>query len=319
MKLASPTAKRWLFRGIRLLILIAVVYGVRRSLLDGLAKLNEHPWHLEFGWLVAAGTLYLASLVPAGMFWHRILRGMGQDAGLGETLRAYFIGHLGKYVPGKALVVILRAGLIRSHRVDPLVAGTSVFVETLTLMAVGGVLSAIIIPFWYPDAWKLVLVALAFAGMSGLPTIPPLFRLLVRWFPFLGSDPRRLECLARLRLRTLSWGWRANTIGWFVGGLSLWAVVRALGADAVLSLATLGLYTTAAAMSTVGGFVSMIPGGFVVREAILVYLLTGSCGATVALLAAIVFRLVQLVSEVLLSVILYVAGPRPAPAVTSPE
>jgi hypothetical protein len=86
------------------------------------------------------------------MFWHRVLRGLGQDAGLGETLRAYFIGHLGKYVPGKALVVILRAGLIRSHRVDPLVAGTSVFVETLTLMGVGGVLSAIIIPFWYPDS-----------------------------------------------------------------------------------------------------------------------------------------------------------------------
>jgi uncharacterized membrane protein YbhN (UPF0104 family) len=319
VKLASPAGKRWLFRGIRLLILLAVVYGVRRSLLDGITKLNEHSWHLEFGWLIGAGILYLASLLPAGMFWHRILRGMGQDAGLGETLRAYFIGHLGKYVPGKALVVILRAGLIRSHRVDPLVAGTSVFVETLTLMAVGGVLSAIIIPFWYPDAWKLVLVALAFAGMSGLPTIPPLFRLLVRLFPFLGSDPRRSACLARLHPRTLLWGWAANTLGWLISGLSLWTVVRALGADALLTPATLPLYTTAAAMSTVGGFVSMIPGGFVVREAILVYLLTGSCGASVALLAAIVFRLVQLVSEVLLSAILYLVGPRPAPPVTASE
>lgn len=319
MKPASSARKRWLFRGIRLAILLAVIYGVRRSLLDGLTKLNAHPWHLDAGWLVLAGGLYLLSLLPAGMFWHRVLRGLGQDAGLGETLRAYFIGHLGKYVPGKALVVILRAGLIRSHRVDPLVAGTSVFVETLTLMGVGGVLSAIIIPFWYPDPWKLVLVALAFAAMSGLPTIPPLFRLLVRIFPFLGSDPRRSACLAQLRVPTLLWGWGANTVGWFISGLSLWAVVRALGADAALTPAALPLYTATAAMSTVGGFISMVPGGFGVREAILVYLLTASCGASVALLAAIVFRLLQLVSEVVLSAILYMVGPRPTSAVTPLE
>jgi uncharacterized membrane protein YbhN (UPF0104 family) len=300
-------------------ILLAVVYGARRSLLDGLAELDKQPWHLDAGWLAAAAGLYLVSLLPAGLFWHRILRRLGQDAGIGETLRAYFIGHLGKYVPGKALVVILRAGLIQSHRVDPVVAGTSVFVETLTLMAVGGVLSAIIIPFWYADSWKLVLVALGFAAVSGLPTVPPVFRLIVRFFPFLGSDPRRVDCLARLHLGTLLWGWGANTIGWFIGGVSLWAVVRSLGADSALTFSTLPLYTAAAAMSTVGGFLSMIPGGLGVREAILGHLLAANCGASVALLTAIVLRLVQLVSEVVLSAILYMVGPRPAPAVQPPE
>jgi uncharacterized membrane protein YbhN (UPF0104 family) len=320
VKPASSARKRWLLRGLRLAILVAVVYGVRRSLLDGLHRLDEHSWHLDFVWLAAAGALYLVSLLPAALFWHRILRRMGQDAGVGETLRAYYIGHLGKYVPGKALVVILRAGLIQSHRVDPVVAGTSVFVETLTLMAVGGVLSAIIIPFWFADAWRLVLLALAFAAASGLPTLPPVFRLAVRFVPFLGSDPGRMEYLGRLRATTLLWGWAANLVGWLVSGVSLWATVRALGADEMITLGTLPLFTAAAAMSTVGGFLSMIPAGIVVREALLGHLLAGTVGASVALVAAIVFRLVQLVSEVVISGILYLAGlRRPAPAVQPPE
>lgn len=320
MKPASSARKRWLFRGLRLAILGAVIFGVRRSLLDGLHRLDEHSWHLDSAWLAAAGGLYLLSLMPAGLFWHRILRSMGQDAAVGETLRAYFIGHLGKYVPGKALVVILRAGLIQSHRVDPVVAGTSVFVETLTLMAVGGVLSAVIIPFWFADAWRLVLLALAFAAAAGLPTLPPMFRLAVRLVPLLGSDAGRSECLGRLHATTLLWGWAANMVGWFISGLSLWAVVRALGAGEMITPGELPLFTAAAAMSTVGGFLSMIPAGIVVREALLGYLLAGTVGSSVALVAAIVFRLVQLVSEVVISGILYLAGlRRPVPAIQPPE
>ena len=43
----------------------------------------------------------------------RTLRVLGQSVSLPLALRAYYIGQLGKYVPGKALVVILRAGLVR--------------------------------------------------------------------------------------------------------------------------------------------------------------------------------------------------------------
>ncbi len=59
-----------------------------------------------------------------------------------NTLRAYYIGHLGKYVPGKAMVVILRTVMVRGHRVDAAVAAVSVFFETLTMMAVGAFMAA---------------------------------------------------------------------------------------------------------------------------------------------------------------------------------
>lgn len=311
--------KPWLVWGFRLVVVVAVALGVHRSLWDGLGKLGDYSWQADPWWLVVAGLLYLLALLPAALFWRQILRAMGQEAGAGESARAYYVGHLGKYVPGKALVVIMRAGLISSHRVDTVVAGTSVFVETLTMMAVGSVFSAVVIPFWFPGRWPLIAAVVGLALVMGVPTLPPVFRRVVKWIPFLRSDPVRMECLARLGAPTLAWGWVANVIGWLVAGLSMWAVMRALAGGPAGTLANLPLYGAAVAIATVGGFLSMIPAGLFVREAILVELLAGDFGATAAVVGAVVFRLVSLVAEVLISVILYVAGPRPAAVLSTPE
>lgn len=96
---------------------------------------------------------------------------MGQRPWKRASLRAYFVGHLGKYVPGKALVVVIRTALIRSRRVDATVAATSVFVETLTLMAVGALVAASILII-LSDQWQLILLAVLLMACSGLPTIP---------------------------------------------------------------------------------------------------------------------------------------------------
>ena len=57
--------------------------------------------------------IYLVGLLPAGLFWWRVLWVLGQKTRFLDTMRAYYIGHLGKYVPGKAMVVVLRAGLLQ--------------------------------------------------------------------------------------------------------------------------------------------------------------------------------------------------------------
>ena len=95
---------------------------VKGTLVDGwreLTQRDEGHWHWQPGWLVAAGLIYLAGLLPFALFWFRVLRVLGQRPTLRETLRAYYIGHLGKYVPGKAMVVVMRTALIRSDRWQP--------------------------------------------------------------------------------------------------------------------------------------------------------------------------------------------------------
>jgi uncharacterized membrane protein YbhN (UPF0104 family) len=305
--------KRWLTIALRLLILAAVLGAVHHTLVSGLGELGQQHFRFRPGWLVLSGLLYLAALLPCGVFWHRVLRAMGEDARLGETLRAYYIGHLGKYVPGKALVVILRAGLIRSHRVNTVVAAISVFYETLTMMAVGSLLAAAILALQMAKYEIAFMVAVGSMAAVGLPILPPVFRRLIRLMGVTKADPTRIEQVSRIGYRTLLLGVILNVISWVGMALSLWAIERAMGlADAAWPWDQLPLCVACVALATVTGFLSMIPSGLFVRDLVLAQLMYPLVGKSAALVVALVLRLVWLVAEVLISGILYLVGPRPS-------
>ncbi|MDP7206105.1 MAG: hypothetical protein QGH11_11065, partial [Pirellulaceae bacterium] len=97
--------------------------AARESFRDNDFSIGELDW-VNLGF---AGGVYLGGLVPCWWYWRYTLRSMGQSPALLGSLAAYFIGHLGKYVPGKAMVVVLRAGYIRGPRVDTSAAASSVF------------------------------------------------------------------------------------------------------------------------------------------------------------------------------------------------
>ncbi len=135
----NSTIRRWIVFAVRLLIAAVVLWLVWGTMKQSWSELQEDPRPLHPNWFALSGGLYLLALLPEGLFWYWALRALGQDVGLIESLRAYYIGHLGKYVPGKAMAVVLRTALIQSQRVDTSIAVASVFLETLTMMAVGGV------------------------------------------------------------------------------------------------------------------------------------------------------------------------------------
>ena len=57
------------------------------------------------------------------------------------TMGLYYAGNLGKYVPGKAMVVLLRTGGLRRFCCPAHVAIMSIFIETLLSMAVAASLA----------------------------------------------------------------------------------------------------------------------------------------------------------------------------------
>jgi len=313
-----PDAARWLKLALKLVIVLVLVWAVRRTLVEAWEQLGEHPWRVLPAWLVASGCLYLAGLLPAGLFWHRVLVTLGQDAYRGETLRAYYIGHLGKYVPGKAMVVVLRAGLIRGHRVQTGVAAVSVFFETLTMMASGAFWAAAILAVWFRTHPPLLFLSIGLMVVAGLPTLPPVFRRLVRLAGVGRSDPAVAERLDRLGYGTLLLGWVANTLAWVLLGLSFWAVLEAMEIPHLAPLLDVPRYTASVALAMVAGFLSLIPGGAVVRELILTALMVPCFtlrapevpAEVAALVSAVLLRLVWLVSDLVISGILYFAGGR---------
>ncbi len=324
--LTSP-GKKWLVRIAKIAVFAVVIWAVRQTLADAWKQLGAYPWQFRPGWLVVSGGLYLVGLLPAGLFWHRVLRVLGQQARLGETLRAYYVGHLGKYVPGKAMVVILRAGMIRGRRVDTGVAAVSVFFETLTMMAVGAFLAAAVLALGFRDRSFVFYGAVGLMLASALPTLPPIFQRLVRLARVGKSDPAIAEKIGKLGYGSLAAGWLTMTLVWSLLGLSYWASLRAMGIPDLNPLADLPRYTAGVSLAMVAGFLLLVlPGGLGVREAALVKIMipyltprVPDAAELAAWASAAVLRLVWVLSEVLIAALMGIAMRRRRPADTGPE
>jgi glycosyltransferase 2 family protein len=286
-----------------------------------LKELSQHEWTVHPMWLVLSGVIYAVGTAPMGWFWWRTIRAFGYDPPLMATYRAYYFGQLGKYVPGKAMVIILRVAAMRRWAPSMRLVIVSVFVETLTVMAVGAMLAFILSAFVLKSEAYIPLLALGMAGAAGGPTMPPF----LRWFGRLGAgrfakgadidskaeDSAEVESrLSRITLGVLSQGWIAASLAWVFYATSLWATLRGIGVVDVQLIGNMPVLVTAVAIAVVAGFLSMVPGGLLVRDGALVYLLAPVCGKANALVAAVLMRLVWLVSEVVACGILYIARPK---------
>ncbi len=320
--LVSDTPKRWtrhLVTGLKLAIFALLCYAIYHALASGQEQLRQHQWQVEPWWLVASGVIYLVSILPPAFFWHRILLATDQPVTLGESVRAYYISQLGKYVPGKWMVILLRRVLLRDPRVEHTVVAASVFFETFTFLAVGAAISSLVLIIWHPNQLLLIATAAGSVVLLGAPTAPFLFEFLLRK---LGVT--RLNPTAGRKFRKITWpmlfaGWTGLAFGWLLQGASLWATLRGLGACDSGPFHELSLHTTAVALSVVAGFLSQIPGGLAVREWVSAQLIEPMYGPSVAIVSAIFYRLVLVVSELAISIILYVAGWRRMPRLREVE
>jgi hypothetical protein len=302
---------------------------------------------LNFEWLATSGALYLTGLAVSLCFWVLLLRRLGQSPGWIAAIRAYYLGHTGKYLPGKAWALMLRSGLIRSSGVRTGIAVSSSFYEVLTTMAGGTLLAALLcaalLPIrnaplsresfrWLlhpdaadynrPDGKILAVFALILTAIVGVPLLPPVFRVLARRLaaPFRSLDSADLPTPG---WSSLGEGLLITGLGWLVMGTSLWAVMRSLLGEALPFAWDLwGRYSTYLALAYVAGFVVvLIPSGLGIREYFLKVLLTQELNfftrlpeaeaAKIAVAAVLLLRLVWTISEVVIvSIVYWFPGPR---------
>jgi uncharacterized membrane protein YbhN (UPF0104 family) len=273
-------------------------------------------WHSRPGWLAGSAPLYLGGLCFYLTFWLVLLRALGQRPLPVPAARAYFAGHLAKYVPGKAWALVLRATLSGPAGVPVGVAALTAVYETLTTMAAGALLAAVVL------AWQLAAegqpqfwLALGLLALAGIPILPGIFNPVVRRLsaPFVKSD---VGLLPRLGYLTLLKGLGLGVLGWGMLGLSLWAVLQAISPelrpwewDAWVR------WTALAALAYVAGFLAFIPGGVGVREAVLQEALKHELGPLQSLVAALLLRLVWTVAELLMVLaVWWLPGPAPRAA-----
>lgn len=301
---------------VKLCIVALVIWGGHRTIAAAMSELQQkHHWdfsQLHLGWAVLSGVFYLMSQLPPGWFFHGILRCLRQEAGVFRAMRAYLIGHLGKYVPGKAMVVVMRTAMVRGPQVKPVMVVVAVFYETFTTLACGAALAAVILLFVARDSTLLILGSIGTAIVMTLPTLPPAFARILKLTRVARSDPNLAAEPIHLPRSLIARGWISIGIGWFFAGASLWATLRAIGVNDLGFFANLPILTATVALAIVAGFVSMLPAGVGPRELVLLTLLVPLLTPLVddqanamAFIAVVVLRIVWLAAEVVCAGVLY--------------
>jgi glycosyltransferase 2 family protein len=329
---------------LKALFAVAIVAAIGRRFfhdLTGSPELWQRPLHA--GWLLLSGVLYLVGLGFSAVYWRRLLRVLGQRLPLLTAFRAYYLGHMGKYLPGKAWALFLRAGLARGAGVRTGLAVMTSFYEVLTTMAAGALLAALLFGLF---AWRApgesaaidwpafrglllgranasvladprlpALMALVMLGPVGLPIVPSVFNRIVRRMalPFREADAAPPP---RIHLTWTCEGLLITGVGWLFLGGSSWAVLRAMLPDLPWDWEALARLTAIMGLAYVAGFIIvLVPSGFGIRELFLVLFLTPEIerltgmaakpAHATAILGAIVLRLVWTAAEVVLVGTLY--------------
>jgi glycosyltransferase 2 family protein len=338
--MARPRWKKLAITALKSSVALVVLWAVGRHVLRTWNDLRGRSisLHFEPGWLIGSGLLYLAGLSAFGWFYERILRASSTPVALLPALRAYLVSHLGKYVPGKAMVVVIRAGMVVPFGARASTAAIATFYETLMMMAAGGLIAAvgfapavgsspleINLPVW----GRFELFVYRLAALSGLGSglaflvlvLPPVFARLTALvsLPIPGIGP---EAMPRLTGRLLVQGLFWSSGGWVLLGLSQLAVVRAFdpeGAQTLLAAGLAPVVIASVALATVAGFlVAVLPGGLGVREGVLMSALAPALGSDQAVVAALALRLVWVVAELAASAVLLPWSRRPPAEVITP-
>ena len=293
---------RWLCAGI-------LLYAAGRQIVAELKKLHGREINLDLALLFAGALLYTAAMSCFASYWHQTALDMGGRPGSLEVQRAYFASQLGKYIPGKAWVILIRCALLDNQTTTTPVIIASTFYETLAMMAAGSAL-ALVALLAVGDA-QPAMCALA-AGLTAgllLAVLPPVFGRLTTWtarsFQKAGSIP-----IATITYATWFQAFRYCIPGWMVMGLSLLLIAGSLGIS-MFSLPGFLLACGSIALAVVGGFaVLIVPAGLGVREWVMMQTLGPSIGISNAVLIAILARITHVSVELFVAGCLYLLGRR---------
>ena len=298
----------------------------------GRRELYEHA--VRWPWLVLAAALYLVGMALSGLYWHRLMGHLGASPGFAASLRTYFIATLGKYVPGKAMALVMRVGMMRAKGVPASLAGVTTFCEVLTTMAAGATLAAVLFVFFGPvapagnlwdtivglvhldlspdhpvDRSALVVVCLGLAAVTLGPIFPPLVNRVAGRLPL-----ARLGPVPKLRTAWLVEGLAQIMPAWVLMGVGLACAFQAIpGAELPWTLPVLGRLTAIMGLSYVAAFLLWTPGGLGIREFLLGLLLAPELAgrgdeewvAARVVLAVLLLRVAWTVAELLAAGALY--------------
>jgi uncharacterized membrane protein YbhN (UPF0104 family) len=263
LQAVQSTAARVVFGLVAVGLAVWAIASRREQVVDALLRMQGR-------WLLVAGLATLANLALTGLAWRAVLADLGSRLPLAAAARVFFVGQIGKYVPGSLWPVVVQAELGRDHGVARRrsAAATLVLILLSAFSALVVVLASL--PFVPAVAengfgWALLLVVPLVVVLH--PSV--LGRVLDRVLKLVGRPP--LGEWTSLRGTAVALGWALAS--WLAAGLQVFCLTISMGAPRAWHTLALSIGGYALAWA-VGLIVVVAPAGAGAREVALAALLS---------------------------------------------
>lgn len=276
-------------------VVVAIVLGTaavvtrRHQVADALHRVD--PWQLALSGLCVPPALHATMLS-----WRTVLADLGSPLPLRPAARIFYVSQLGKYLPGSVWPVVAQMEMGREYAVPRRRSAMAMMVVFAVNVCSALLVAAVALPLvsgTVITAYWWVWLAVPVLVVAVQP--PVLSWSLARVARLVRREPPTETLSLPGLYRTLGW----CGVSWVFFGLHLGLVVRGLGATG-LTVWPLAIGSFALAWAA-GFLVVFVPAGAGVREAVLVLSFASVLPAGVAILAAIVSRLLVTCGDLLLA------------------
>jgi glycosyltransferase 2 family protein len=256
--------------------------------------------------VLAAWVPVLAGIYATFRSWRAVLADLGGTPPHAGAMRVFYLGQLGKYLPGTIWPAVTQMRLGRDYRVPPRASGAAFVVFMLMLVGTGLLVGIPVIPLLGRDAvdeyrWLVLVLPLFVLAL----TPPVLNRAIAVALRVARRPPMPAPLSSGGILRVAGWA----VLSWACYGVHVYLLARQLGATggALLWLQCTGAFAAAFAS---GPLLLVVPAGAGVREAALLLLLGSTVTAPVAAVVAVVSRLLFVLGDLAWSAVAVVAARR---------
>ncbi len=275
--------------GFLLLALLLLALALRENGDEALAAAKDVGVAAALGSLLAV----LLGLLASAMVWRALLSDLGTALAVRPALHVFFLGQLGKYVPGSVFAIAAQMELGRSQGAPRSRVGTASLLFMGVLVAAGLLTAAVALPLTSPGAlrdyaWVLLLLPVGLVVLHP----PVLTRLVAVLLRVLKRDPLERPLSRRGVGAALGWA----LVMWAAYGVHLWLLVRPQETEgrADLLLLSLGAY----ALAWTAGFLFVVaPAGAGVREVALLAALAPVLDEAAALAVAVLSRVLMTLGD----------------------
>jgi uncharacterized membrane protein YbhN (UPF0104 family) len=289
---APPPAGRWrgglrvAVSGLFLAVIVVVLASQWQEARPLLGRLSAPS-------VLAALAVVLAGIYGTFLSWRAGLTDLGAPLHLAGGMRVFFLGQLGKYLPGSIWPAVTQMRLGRDYQVPQRASGAAVVVFMLMVVGTGLLVGVPVIPLLGDGAaaeYHWMVLVLPAAMLLAAP--PVLNRLIALALRVARRPPLPAPLSSGGILRVAGW----SIAAWLFYGVQVFVLARQLGAEGgwLLLVQCTGAFALAFAS---GPLLLVVPAGAGVREAALLLLLGPTITAPRAAVVAVVSRLLFIVGD----------------------